>query len=165
MSPPHAIPVWIKVSSNPEVTGMKSVTEEERADGILRLEPGGLVLEVEVTHSTTTVGGMGHSTDVDSLGLLEVEIPFDELVSARLHGRWWRPRIRIQTSSLRSIEGLPGAKRGVIALRLSYQSWRAARTLLAELEFARADLELRRATRLEGADPAAITPGPGEIGS
>ena len=164
MSPPQAVPVWTKVSSNPEVTGMKSVTEEERADGILRLEPGGLVLEVEVTHSTTTVGAMGHSTDVDSLGLLEVEIPFDELVSATLHRRWWRPRIRIQTNSLRSIEGLPGAKRGLMDFRLSRRNWGAARTLLAELEFARADLELRRASRLEGADPAAITPGPGAVG-
>ncbi len=45
---------------------MKSVTEEERADGILRLEPGGFMLEVEVTHSTTT-GGLGYSIDVETL--------------------------------------------------------------------------------------------------
>ena len=46
MDRPHAVPVWTKVSTNPELTGMTTVTEEERADGILRLEPDGLVLEV-----------------------------------------------------------------------------------------------------------------------
>lgn len=68
MSRPHAVPVWVKVSETPEVTGMGTVTEEERADGILRLEQESLVIEVEIVESTTRVGGMGTTTEKESLG-------------------------------------------------------------------------------------------------
>jgi len=140
------------VASDSEWSGTKWITEEERADGILRLEPERLVLEVELVQSTTTMGGMGQTTDTERLGRRELAIQFQDIVSVTLHGRWWLPTLRIQTNNLRPLAGLPGAKRGLVNLRLRRRNWAAARTLLQELEFARADLDLRRATRLERGD-------------
>jgi hypothetical protein len=141
-----AVPVWAKVSETPETTAMKTVTEVERADGLLRLEPDGLGLEVEIVQATMTLGGTGTTTDKESLGTRELRIPFDRLVDVSMRGGWWWPRIRIQTDSLRAVEGLPGAKRGVVELRVSLRNRRAARSLVNEVEFVRADLAFERAT-------------------
>ena len=164
MTRPLAVPVWTRVASDAEWTGAKWVSEEERADAILRLEPGGLVLEAEVVH-TTTAGIAGETTDTESLGRHELEIAFDQIVSVTLHGRWWRPKIRIQTNRLQAFEGIPGAGRGLVSLRLKRRNWDLARRLITELEFARADLELWRATKLDGSDAAFLQSGGGEDGS
>jgi hypothetical protein len=153
----YAVPVWAKISDMPEVTGMRSVTEEERADGILRLEAESLVLEVEIVQSTTTVGGMGTTTEKENLGTHEFDIPFDELVSVSLHGGWWRPTLRIAANRLRALEGIPGMRQGGVDLRISRRNRSAARTLVSELEFARAELELQRARRLESDAPEMLT--------
>jgi len=158
MMRPYAVPVWTKVASDSEWTDMEWVTEEERADGILRLESERLLLEVEIVQSTTTLANMGQSTDTEHLGRRELEIRFDDIVSVSLHSRWWLPKLRIQTNNLRPLEGLPGAKRGLVNLRLKRRNWGAARTLVQEFEFALADLDLHRATQLERGDAAALPP-------
>lgn len=140
-----------------ESSTMGWTSEEKQVDGILRLEADRLALEFEVTLSTTNMG-TGYSTDVESLGQQELEIPFDQLVSLSLHLTWLLPKIRIQTNRLSAFEGLPGAKRGVVELRIKRRHLAAARSLIAELEFTRADLQLRSVTQLESSDPDALPP-------
>lgn len=151
MSGPHAVPIWITKSETPEMTGVGTVTEEERAEGLLRLEPRSLVLDVELSATTTKVSGVGTKTETDELGGREIEIPFDDLVSATLRGGWWRPRIRLQASRLSALADLPGASKGVVEARVARRSRSDARALLTELEMARADLALERA---QGSLPA-----------
>lgn len=146
MMRPHAVPVWIKIATDSEWTASEWVQEEERADGILRLETGRLVVEVEIVQSTTTTDGTGHAVDTERLGRRDLEIPFEEIVTVTLHGRWWLPKIRIQTNSLRPFEGLPGAKRGLVSFRIARRNWASALILIQELEFARADADLRLAS-------------------
>ena len=146
MNRPHAVPVWLKVSRDYEKDGVDWTSEEEQVDGILRLEPHGLILEFDVIQSITTMGGMDYSTDTENLGRRELDIPLDQLVAITVHRRWWLPRLRIQTSRLSAFEGLPGAKRGIVTLRIKRSNVGSAKTLIAELEFARADLALRQAS-------------------
>lgn len=153
-----AVPVWVSISDTPEMTGMGMTTEEERVDGILRLEGEFLVLEVEITQSTTTLDGKGQRKETEDLGAHEFRVPFDDLVGLTVHRRWMLPYLRIQASRLESLRGLPGAKQGVAKLRVSHRNWRIARTLVAELEIARADLALARAQRLEDAYSPLLEP-------
>ncbi|MDX1395420.1 MAG: hypothetical protein R3195_13610 [Gemmatimonadota bacterium] len=151
-----AVPFWISRSEMPELNAVGTVTEEERVDGILRLEGESLVLDIEVTQSTTTLDGMGQHVEKEHLGARELRIPFDELVELSVRRGWWFPCLEIRTSRLETLRGLTGAKQGVVRLRVSWPNRRAARTLVAELEIARADLALARAERLEGANERSL---------
>ncbi|MCG8469595.1 MAG: hypothetical protein MJB57_15555 [Gemmatimonadetes bacterium] len=146
------------MSKDTEWTDVEWITEEERADGILRLEPPRLVLEVEIVQSTTTWGDVGHAVDSESLGRHEIVLPFDQIASVRLQRRLWWPKIQIQTSTLKPLDGLPGAKRGVVSLRLKNRNWKAAQVLVNELEFTRADLEFRRAAELDDPSHPSLPP-------
>ncbi|MFV1987387.1 MAG: hypothetical protein ACC682_08890, partial [Gemmatimonadota bacterium] len=81
-----------------------------------------------------------------------------ELVTLSIHGRWWVPRVRLLTNSLRALEGLPGFKRGRVDLRIARRNRAGARTLVAEFEIARADFELRRARQFESFDAEFLAP-------
>ena len=156
MSRAFAVPVWISISETPELSNWGTVTEEERVDGILRLDGESLVLEVEISQSTTTLDGRGQRTEREDLGLHEFRVPFDELVGLSVHRRWFLPYLKIPASRLDTLRGLPGAKQGVAKLRVSHGNWGLARTLVAELEIARADLALERAQRLEEGEQEAL---------
>ena len=158
MSRVLAVPVWFTESETPELTAWGTITEEDRVEGLLRLEEDAVVLEGELTQSTTTLDGLGQRTEQGDLGVHEFRFPFDELVALTVHSRWWFPYLRIQTSRLDTLRGLPGAKQGVAKLRVSLGNWRTARTLVAELEIARADIALARAERLERKDPPRLEP-------
>ena len=147
-----AVPFWISRSETPELNAGGTVTEEERVDGILRLEEGWIVLDFEITRSTTTLDAVGQRVEKEHLGARELRIPFDELVELSLRRGWWFPCLEIRTNRLETLRGLTGAKQGVARLRVSFSNRRAARTVVAELEIARADLALARAERLEVED-------------
>lgn len=152
-----AVPVWVAVSETPELTGSGTVTDEERVDGLLRLDNDGLTLEGELVQSTTTLDGRGQRTEKESLGTHEFRIPFDQLVSITAHRRLFWPCLKIQASTVTAVQGLPGAKQGQVKVRVSMANWRAARTLVAELEIARADLALENARQLERSDPPRLS--------
>jgi len=146
------------------MTATKTITRQERADGILKLEADSLALEVEVVQETTTMS-VGSRTEKEILGTRELNISFDRLVDISMCGGWWWPRIRIQTDSLRAVEGLPGAKRGVVELRVSLRNRRVARSLVNEVEFVRADLAFERATVQDLQSLEAGVGGSGEEGA
>lgn len=145
---PHALQFWTKVSRNPEM-GSSYVTEVKKADGLVRLVEETLEIEVEITFEETTMGGAGYSTETESLGNLELAIPLEEVVSVRLIGSWWWPRVRVVTANLQSLQQLPAAKRGTVDLRIRWRDRGAARALATEFDVQRADLDLRRARELE----------------
>ena len=111
-----------------------------RSDGILKLEEAELLFEFQITDEVMTGSGIEKDTEE----VTEVRVPLPSVVSVGLQARWWRRRLRIGTDSLRTFDGVPGAKQGQIDLRIARKDMAAARELAAEIEMRLADLALRK---------------------
>jgi hypothetical protein len=101
-----------------------------KADGLLRLEGNTLVLEFQIQDR--------------ALGLLkselkELRIPIFEIEHLELANGWLRkPRLIVQTETMRVSRQIPGAEHGTFELTLENAHKLAARHLISTVEAAKA---------------------------
>lgn len=101
-----------------------------KADGLLRLEGNTLVLEFEIQDRLL---GLMKSE------LKELRIPIFEIEHLELANGWLRkPRLIIQTESMRVSRQIPGSEHGSFELTLDNAHKLAARHLISTVEAAKA---------------------------
>ena len=102
-----------------------------RADGLVRLEGGSLVLEFQIQDR--------------ALGLLktdlkELRIPISEIERLELKTGWFsRPRFSVQTETMRVSRQIPGSQHGTFELILEKGHLLAAKHLISSIELAKAN--------------------------
>ena len=102
-----------------------------RADGLLRLEGQSLVVEFQVQDRLL---GWFRSD------LKEQRIPIAEIDDIRLKTHWFRrPRLVVQTETMRVSRQIPGSEHGMFELTLEPRHELAAKHLISTIEVAKAD--------------------------
>jgi len=99
----HVHPVSIPVKLPDQYEGLAS------AAGILKTEPAGIVLEFEIKDA---VLGVIRS------GVRESLIAWDHIDAVRLKSGLFGCRIEVATRSMRAVEGIPGADRGMVSFNV-----------------------------------------------
>jgi hypothetical protein len=90
--------------------------------GLMQLKGDGIALEFKLS-----AGAVANPFYADfKSGLHEVEIQLDDITGLRLEKGWFGATLRIQTNSVRSVSGVPGADRGRVALAIASQDAKAA---------------------------------------
>lgn len=145
---PHAVRFTTRVKDS-STGGSEYRSVERQAEGLVRLETNTLGLEFERAVVTTTMDGEGYSTDRTGGGIDELEIPLELIASVRVRRRWFLPRLQVETTRVRLLEGVPGARQGHVDLRIRHRDVQAARQLVLEVEVRQAELQLARARALE----------------
>lgn len=100
-----------------------------QADGLVRLEGSSLLLEFQIQDR--------------ALGLLrsdlkELRIPVSEIEHITLKTGWFRrPRLRVQTETMRVSRQIPGSEHGTFELQFDNQHLLAAKHLMSQVELAK----------------------------
>jgi hypothetical protein len=110
------------------------------AEGMIRVEGGRLVLEYE---SKDAFFGVYRS------GVEEREILPDDVASVSYKQSLFKAELSIRTKTMKTVEGIPGSKRGVIRLRFRRRHRAEAAKLAAFLE--------QRLQELEAEPPEKVT--------
>lgn len=103
-----------------------------KADGLVRLEGSSLVLEFQVQDR--------------ALGLLrsdlkELRIPVQDIEQIQLKTGWFRrPRLLVQTETMRVSRQIPGSEHGSFELVLKNQHLLAAKHFLSQVEQAKSKI-------------------------
>lgn len=77
--------------------------------GLLHLLKKSILIEFEQVDPAT---GLSKS------GVRQMEVSFDELETLEMNTGWFRAKIIIETKSLKTLEGMPGARQGRCELRI-----------------------------------------------
>ena len=102
-----------------------------RADGLLRLEGSSLVLEFQV--QDRALGFLKSE-------LKELRIPVSEVEHLELKTGWFtRPRLRVQTETMRVSRQIPGSRHGTFELTIDNGHQLAARHLISSIETSKAE--------------------------
>jgi hypothetical protein len=117
-----------------EFTEVRDVSR--RADGMLHLLDGVLLLEWAVTESVDEVGLSNVSSTTETFAAEEMEIPLEWLAGVELVGGILRPRLMLHARSLRVFEGIPGAKGARLDLRYDRSDRMVAVALVRAIEAA-----------------------------
>ena len=101
-----------------------------RADGLVRLEGASLVLEFQV---------QDRALGIWKSDLRELRIPISEVERLNLKTGWiGRPRLCVQTETMRVSRQVPGSQHGTFELMIENDHVLAARHLISTIETAKA---------------------------
>jgi len=127
-----------------DLQGIRSISY--RVEGLLHLDGSTVALEWAGTRKTEWVA-LGRVTDeVDRSPLARVELPASAIAGARVHGGWWAPRLELRARSLAVFDGIPGARPGVLRLRISRRDREHASAMAAAI------VRTQRLPELDGPD-------------
>ena len=102
-----------------------------RADGLLRLDGHSLVVEFQI--QDRLLGWLCSD-------LKELRIPISEIDGIALETHWLRrPRLIVQTETMRVSRQIPGSRHGLFELTLAPRHELAAKHLISTIETAKAD--------------------------
>ncbi len=102
-----------------------------RADGLLRVEGLSLIVEFQIQDRML---GWFHSD------LKELRIPVSEIDDIALETHWFRrPRLVLQTETMRVSRQIPGSRHGMFELTLEPRHALAAKHLISTVQVAKAD--------------------------
>lgn len=95
----------------------------KRAKGLFKLEKDGIELEYQLQDSF--------------IGVIKSEIknfhlPYGELKNIRFEKGWFRTKIILEATSIRTFENLPGADHAVCTLRVKRKNWKEARDVVSK---------------------------------
>lgn len=128
---PVAVSFSFDYMRRPEFSGM-------RVDGVLRTEPGGLVLEFQERRQ------MARRNPPPDESIRTLVIPWADVQSVSVRKLWLRrPQLMVRTRSLRALEGLPEARGGEAVLPVARVDHGLAHELAAYVDTALAEHRLR----------------------
>ena len=116
-----------------------------KAEGLLHLDGDVLVVEWQATRTTEKVAVSGIGTDVDHSPIATLEVPIELVAGMRYRGGWWWPRLELRGRTLDAFDGIPGARPGVVSLRVRRRDRAHARGFAAAFESARREPPLLEA--------------------
>ena len=142
MSPIEPLPFRIGVAGEDVIdsSGVRSVSY--RVEGLLHLVDDTLTFEWTATETTERVSLTGVGTEVDHSPIGRLEVPAGWLAEVRLRRGWWLPRMVFRARRLDAFEDMPGAKPGVLTLKIRRRFRKQAEAFVAAIEQARADSPL-----------------------
>lgn len=109
-----------------------------KADGLVRLEGSSLILEFQIQDRAL---GLFRSD------LKELRFPVSDIEHIQLKTGWFRrPRLRIQTDTMRVSRQIPGSEHGTFELTFDNRHLLVAKQLVSQVEQARAK---NRSSRVE----------------
>jgi hypothetical protein len=113
---PAPLPFRIKLPGEDSVDFTEVRDVSRRADGLLHLLDGLVVLEWAVTESVDEVGLSNVSSTTETFEAEELEIPLHWLARVELTGGILQPRMVLRARSLAVFADVPGAKGAELAL-------------------------------------------------
>ncbi len=103
------------------------------ASGLLKLEGEHLILEFQVKDAFFEV----IKSDVE-----EVAIPLRDLQSVEYKKGWFSAKIILEASSLRALDGLPGADQGECKLKIKRKERKEAEKLVSKIRLVMSEMKL-----------------------
>ena len=118
MTPSDPLPFRLKLRGEDTINteGVRSVSY--RVAGLLHLSDVVLALEWRATRHTEEVSYAGIKDEVDESPVGSIEVPRDAVARARVSGGWWRPRLQVWARRFDAFDGVPGARLGMVTLRI-----------------------------------------------
>jgi hypothetical protein len=110
VSAPAPLPFRINLPGEDTVDFTEVRDVSRRADGLLHLLDGLLLLEWAVTESVDEVGLSNVSSTTETFEAEELDIPLEWLTGVELTGGILRPRVKLRARSLAVFADVPGAK-------------------------------------------------------
>ncbi len=133
-----------------DLQGVRSISY--RVEGLLHFDGKTVLLEWAGTRKTEWVA-LGSVTDeTDRSPVASRELPASAIIKARMFGGWWAPRLELRARSLDVLDGIPGARPGVVRLKIRRRDRKHAAAMVAALEHA------RRLPELDGPNSTALPP-------
>ena len=118
-----------------DLQGIRSISY--RVEGLLHVDGNTVVLEWAGTRKTEWVA-LGSVTDeVDRSPVARREVPVSAIIKVQLRGGWIAPRLELHARNLDVFEGVPGARPGVIRLKIRRRDRKQAAVVAAVLDRAR----------------------------
>lgn len=93
-------------------------SESYSVHGLLHLDGEFATFEWSTTRHREIVSFTDISEDDESTQPELLDVPVAWIADARLTGGWWRPRLVLRGRRLDAFTGLPGARPGVVSLRV-----------------------------------------------
>ncbi|UCD23256.1 MAG: hypothetical protein JSW51_09365 [Gemmatimonadota bacterium] len=136
MPPIDPLPFHIRLPGK-ETIDFKGIREVSyKVEGLLHLHDDALEFEWTATEKTERVGVTGIGTVVDESPIGKLEVPAGWILEVQLRGRLL-PRMRLRARRLDAFEDMPGAKAGVLTLRVRRRFRPQAEAMVAAIEEAR----------------------------
>ena len=118
-----------------DLQGIRSISY--RVEGLLHFDGKTVLLEWAGTRKTEWVA-LGSVTDeMDRSPVAKLEVPASAIAGVRLLGGWLAPRLELRARSLEILAGVPGARPGVVRLKIRRRDRKHAGAIVAALERAR----------------------------
>ena len=118
-----------------DLQGIRSISY--RVEGLLHVDGHTVVLEWAGTRKTEWVA-LGSVTDeVDRSPVARREVPVSAIIKVQLRGGWIAPRLELRARNLDVFDGIPGARPGVIRLKIRRRDRKQAAVVAAVLDRAR----------------------------
>ena len=138
----YPLPFRLKVPGEDtlDLRGARSVSY--RLDGLLHVAADLLTFEWAATRRTQRVSITGVKDEVDDSPVGTVEVPRSSIVRAQLRGGWWAPRLQLWARRIDAFDGIPGARPGMLTLRIHRRDRAHAHALAEAIAHAGAEADL-----------------------
>ncbi len=150
------LPFTLRVAGDTHVKTRDIRDVSYRVHGVAGLEGGALVLQWSGEQRITEVKGPEVSERVEALPVRTLRIPGARLGHVERRG-WWRSRVELVVTDLALVEGVPGAARGRLALRIAWRDRGLADEFISNVRVLMADAAIAAAEA-----PPPLPPGAGD---
>ncbi|MDH3290220.1 MAG: hypothetical protein OEO20_01805 [Gemmatimonadota bacterium] len=140
----YPLPFRLKVPGEDtlDMRGARSVSY--RLDGLLHVAADLLTFEWAATRRTQRVSLTGVKDEAEDSPIGTLEVPRSSIARAQLRGGWWAPRLQLWAGRIDAFDGIPGARPGMLTLRIHRRDRGHARAMAEAIAQAGTEAERTR---------------------
>ncbi len=114
----HPLPFRLKIPGEDTLDwrGVRSISY--RLDGLLHVVGDVITFEWAATRHTQRVSLTGVKDEVNESPVGAVQVPLRCITRAQVRGGWWTPRLQLWARRIDAFHGIPGARAGMLTLRI-----------------------------------------------
>ncbi|MCC5942171.1 MAG: hypothetical protein JJU37_11580 [Balneolaceae bacterium] len=83
------------------------------------------------------------ATGLAKSGIREIELSFDEIETLAIHKGWFSAQVIVETKSLKTLEGMPGAQQGRCVLKVKRSDTKAAERTISSARVRLSEFRLK----------------------